>query len=165
MLLCTVEDAKRTGGRLQLKRLSRAFWIEEYILERLGSLVHCKTCWVSFYCERSLLDSKVMVKIAIEYGSCHETTYVTSWTKNILCFQAQHSSWKSDNDWRVSSCGLWCILFHHNLLFICFCVCERWQMDFLNSPWTWCTFISCCEMKHKERHWKSFVVAEDKSSV
>ncbi len=56
----------------------------------------------------------------------------------------QHSSWKSDNEWRISSVssGLWCILlqsnFNHNLFFICFHVCERRQMDCLNSRCTWC---------------------------
>lgn len=112
MLLCIVEDAKRTGGLLQHKRLLLSFrWT---YLEDTGVLVVLwNTCWFLSHCEGSLLDCKPTLKIVVRHGSCHEPTYVTCWTKNRFLFPMQNSSWKSDNELRVSSVSsdLWCVLF------------------------------------------------------
>lgn len=86
------------------QKASQSFLNRWPYLEETGVLVVLRTtCWLSFHYEGSLLDSKATSKTVVQLGSCHEPTYVTLELRTDPVFQMQHSSWKPDNEWRVSS--------------------------------------------------------------
>lgn len=116
------------------------------------------------------------------FASCADLCHFLN-REQIPMFQKQYSSWKFDNERRISSAssGLLCILFqsnfNHNLFFICFMFAGggRWifstpavrdvkTMNSIKSLYKSLYLYFQCEMKQKERHWKSFVVAEDRMS-
>lgn len=159
------------------KRLRWAFWIDEHIwkilvseccserLEEVHSTVrdHCRTA-----------------KPRWRRGPCHERNHLTS-RRTDSCAASKLDV--SDKERRVSvvSAGLWCTMFqsdfNHNLFFICIsCLWEvadgfsstaasrdvktknSMKSLYLSFPLLW------DETNKRKRHWKSFVVVEDKRS-
>lgn len=176
MLLCIVEDAKRTGGSLQHKRLIWALWIDEHIWK---ILVFRKTCWFSFHHEGSLLDCKASVE---DCGSCHEPLSLSllelrTDSRIFNCsIQAGSLTMKEGSLRSLSGLNLFC----SSLILIT--ICSSFVFMFVRGGrWTFSTaavrdvktmksikslylyFLLWDETK-KERHWKSFVVVEDRKS-
>lgn len=99
MLLCIVEDAKRTGGLLQH---NGAFWIEEHIWKRSASWWHSERL-ADFY---FTVPDRCRATKSRWLGTVQT---FTNWPMSLSkprtdpVFWMRHSGWECDNEWRVPS--------------------------------------------------------------